>query len=158
VVEISGFYKHILEVASDEINFVVALQRVVRLCLYVSEFMIMIEIKITNPIKLPELIEKTGRIFICSIRFAVLKRHWCFEQSFSFRSSGYTDSGEDYTDSGEDYTDSLEVQQKNCDGHVCSLGIKTSNCMPQKLAFWLNKRLSLNKHLEDTHTHTHTLM
>jgi hypothetical protein len=44
--------------ASGEINFVVVLQGVVQLCLYVSEFVIMIEIKTTHPIKLPALIKK----------------------------------------------------------------------------------------------------
>jgi len=36
----------------------------------------MIVIKITNPAKLPALIEKTGRIFVCFIGFRVLKWRW----------------------------------------------------------------------------------
>jgi len=78
----------------------------------------MIKIKFTNPIKLAELIEKTGRISVCAIGFAVSKRHWCFEQSSSLMCSGCKDSG--------------EVQQKNCDGRVCCSGSETSNCV----LFW----------------------
>jgi hypothetical protein len=82
--------------------------------------MIMIKIKITNPIKLSELIEKTGRISLCTIGFAVSKRHCCFEQSSGFMCSGCTDSG--------------EVQPQNSDGRVCCSGSKTSNCVSQKVA------------------------
>ena len=85
----------------------------------------MIEIKITNPAKLPALIEKkTGRIFVCIVGFTVLKWHWCFEQSNSFMCSGYTDSG--------------EVPQKNCDGRVSCSGVRTCNCMSQKLSVLVN--------------------